>query len=497
MRKKFLAGILSLCMVATLMPVTAFAADNETAPVPTEPVVTEAPAEATEPAPEITITLDESAPEAEVPVVEPTEPVVEPTEPVVEPTEPEEPVEPETPAEPVVADTTAAPVEEAPAMLSLTRGASDVATYADDTPVVLDDAPTPAPVEVKVVGVGPLKEGANTVGGGTITFDPNSKTVTIANVKIEVENGAAIMMSPEMTIILVGENTIVLNTKVDEESGYPGAAYAIEAGDITIKGDGKLAITTGTIFDESGVYGIIGTNVKIDGTTVNVDLSKANNAYSYGIQTYPGDVYDESTGEYKTDESGKTGNLVINNSNVDVKAYLAVSAANNVNFSGNTKAKIESIAKVFGDEKIGRPGVDARGKIIFDLTQGGNVTAIGGDGKCYYDFTSPDATEPGSWPVAPGLLARKGIELGEGNILSGGQVKEIKLSDGTSIWIIADANGNPVREVSVSNPEVKQASVLGTNTVKTGDHTSVALWMMLALVSAMGIAVVVRRKVTL
>lgn len=475
MKRKLLAGLLSMCMIATLMPMTALAADpvEETVPVVSEetaPDVTEEvePDVTEEPIPEIQITFadedDTSAPDE----VTPEEVMTE---------------------EPTTEEVTApSPI----ALMALPREATSEAPEIEDSVELEEDPVDAEDYDVEINGQHFFNEsGELTLGDGKITYDADAKTITVENVTVEVTDDTFIYASKTLTIILIGKNTVTLNTTDSKEGGNATAIHADE--NLTIKGDGSFFVKKGTMAENTDMTGIRGYHhILIDGTTIDIELSESG-FISYGIE---GSQWREEDDDYDMSE---TDNIEVKDSILNVKAPHAIFSENNVIFSGTTQANIESGTTDILGEKYGSAGVSANGKIIFNLAPGGYVTAKGGNAETVYG-------EGQSFPFAPAFLAKKGFEIAEDNSVLGMDGYKIKKVIRTyagiedEIYIITDAEGNAVREVTVENKATETPKTMAlltkpiSKTVKTGDQSTVVLWAMMVLVSGLGLAVIVRRK---
>ena len=268
-----------------------------------------------------------------------------------------------------------------------------------------------SPITLYVNGTDILQAADNTVacGEGTAVYDEVTNTLTLTNATIEGDfNGsAAIYSHGDVTIRLVGTNTIT--------SGYFGV-IAQNNGVLTIGGSGTLIITSDNDClraddivigiageddapiinatarqDYTGLYAVNTLTIQNDAdVTVNSDWTAI---YSEnGIQIVDSSVDVTANGNgVNTLASG--GDISVSNSEVEVKgisseAYPALYAAGNININNHTTLIAESngmrgiftdSSMTVNDSTVTAPGETSEGIVAVDTLTINNakVTATG------------------------------------------------------------------------------------------------------------------------
>lgn len=177
---------------------------------------------------------------------------------------------------------------------------------------------------------------ADVLGDGTVSYDPNSQTLTLSNAKItkgEHEDAAVYYEGGDLAIVLKGDN-VVTGPEIDSGNPVYSRGIYVRNGAVRISGDGSLTVKGGNV---SVPYGM---------------------AYSYGI-------WADGDAEILAGTVSATGGTVAN-SNGTGGSY-GVSANQDVIFSGGTVEVTGGEAKT-----LSYGAYAALGTIAF---AGGDVTA--------------------------------------------------------------------------------------------------------------------------
>lgn len=320
MKKRLLASVMSLCMILSLLPVSAFAEEPGTAPESettcicnaqctedtpnTEcPVCAEdiagctAPAQVSDPE-ETTPTQDDQTPEEDSSA--PTEEPSQPTEPNQEPTTPEEdpaaPVEDSTDSTQETAGTAEDPAEPV-------QDPSDNGGLPDNEEPVIQNEPTPqAENAVYVSATGSGETGNGSQGNPYATL---AKAVTKANsgdtiyVMSNLEiNQMAWVWEKDLTITSYGTDPVTISRGDDFQTNSDPARRRynpamIEVGGATEQGTVSSLTLTNIILDDMGKYEgkyFVQADSEGDGTTTvgNSEVQNTNIAQDAIIATYNG-----------------------------------------------------------------------------------------------------------------------------------------------------------------------------------------------------------------
>ena len=119
---------------------------------------------------------------------------------------------------------------------------------------------------------------ADVLGDGTVSYDPNSQTLTLSNAKItkgEHEDAAIYYAGGDLAIVLEGDNVV---TGPDDEPNNSSYSYGIRVekqGNVSISGDGTLTVRGGkasTQYAGAFSYGIKADgDVEISGGTITAE----------------------------------------------------------------------------------------------------------------------------------------------------------------------------------------------------------------------------------
>lgn len=207
-------------------------------------------------------------------------------------------------------------------------------------------------------------------GSGSVSFDPDTRTLTLTNATIQDEKiGTAISSKKDLIVRVVGENTIhVPGTKLP--SGYEVDRVAITAKGLVFEGDGAVDISTakGQVVKKSHAIVVGEGGVVINGPTVS--------ARSGGLR------YGGARGVLSA------GTVIINNgalkaeSKMSTQGCIAIESGDSVIINGGTVEAIgghtaKEYPQDFPDPSI---GIYAYNNIQIN---GGNVTTSGA-GSAFY-----------------------------------------------------------------------------------------------------------------
>ena len=200
-----------------------------------------------------------------------------------------------------------------------------------------------------------LLNAAKTADAEDSTWDSTTKTLTLNGVNFTTTASTAVKLPEAATIVLNGDNTITSGVASSKDSF---GIYAL--GDLTINGDGKLTVTSGTANDDS-----------------------------HGI--------------YACDKMSITGNVIATSGTANDRCY-GIHAGDSIAISGNVTA-------IGGEAGEYSHGIHA----VNNLTiEGGNVTAAGGtamNANSYGIYAYYDINISGGTVIATGGAA-DGYSLG-------------------------------------------------------------------------------------
>ncbi len=164
------------------------------------------------------------------------------------------------------------------------------------------------------------------VGGGTATFDPENSVLTLENVNFNRADSTneynmfGIIQSnlPQLTIVLNGDNSLT-----GKSGEYYDAINADAGCDVTITGEGSLAINNTYYGIYAGQYGDGNGNILINGTEVNVNNTAATGIWANENLTISGSdvtVDRQDMDSYHCLVSNEQGAITISDSNVDLRS---------------------------------------------------------------------------------------------------------------------------------------------------------------------------------
>lgn len=334
--------------------------------------------------------------------------------------------------------------------------------------------------------------------GATVSYDPDTNTLTLNNATLTVSEGFAAIhaLIPDLTIVLKGENQI--NGSGSTENGI------YSNGDLTITGSGRLQIR-GTGF---GLYG--NSAITLTGGTdvdIIVDFSSdgAPQAYS-AVRALGGLTVDGATLNAKNNATQdasfgtpgiNTDLTAINGAKVNISSVNDHGICGDVIVSGAgtvvnaSSASGEHYGIFAGQEDIfGELGGDQKG--IFTISDGAVVTASGGKGAMRWKPDLSGYTDP---VVAAGDSAAAEEIIGDpaGTEYQNEKYVQVRSSlepvepteptDPTDPTTPTD----PTEPTDPAKPEQQGKPSGQTESPQTGDSSDMALWIGLMLASCGGV----------
>ena len=334
--------------------------------------------------------------------------------------------------------------------------------------------------------------------GATVSYDPDTNTLTLNNATLTVSEGFAAIhaLIPNLTIVLKGENQI--NGSGSTENGI------YSNGDLTITGSGRLQIR-GTGF---GLYG--NSAITLTGgadVDIIVDFSSAEAPQPYSaVRALGGLTVDGATLNAKNNATQdasfgtpgiNTDLTAINGAKVNISSVNDHGICGDVIVSGAgtvvnaSSASGEHYGIFAGQEDIfGELGGDQKG--IFTISDGAVVTASGGKGAMRWKPDLSGYTDP---VVAAGDSAAAEEIIGDpaGTEYQNEKYVQVRSSlepvepteptDPTDPTTPTD----PTEPTDPAKPEQQGKPSGQTESPQTGDSSDMALWIGLMLASCGGV----------
>ena len=273
--------------------------------------------------------------------------------------------------------------------------------------------------------------------GSTLTL--NNATVTQGAHEFENGAAAAIYFETDLTIELVGTNTVI-GPNGDDANGN-GASFGIfVSGNLTASGDGALDISGGTVeaSENAKSMGVYAHRVTVSAGTVTAKGGAAavtgeyGGAYSGGIYTYDGVIIEGGTVTAAGGEATATGE--------EGYAFSSGIKSDFITVTGGTVTATGGAATALLAESNGIGGVNITINSGAVNAAGGEATSTGEGGYAYSDGIVSDAgvtvtggtvKAAGGFVVSDGSDAYSyGIEIYGDIILSGGNVAAVGYTDG-------------------------------------------------------------------